>query len=92
LGFRKEITHDPRPVPRPADWRPDWRDGYALVDGAMSARRITINVRLPDDTKAYVQRIAKLAGVKPETVIAVLLAADVERTNPVARQEPKGKP
>lgn len=39
----------------------------------------TIELRVTDDQKQFIERVAKLSGRKPETVIAVLLALSLIR-------------
>ncbi len=45
----------------------------------MTAKRIAVKISLPIEQKSWVERVAKLAGVRPETVIQVLLALESDR-------------
>lgn len=57
----------------------------------MAPKYGNVKVKLPPTTTAYIERIAKLAGFKPSTVVAVLLAVQANRWDAQAthNKEPK---
>ena len=54
----------------------------------MADGHITVEIKLPRDVAAAVATVAKLAGVKPATVIKVMVAIEAARQR-TASPEPK---
>ena len=54
----------------------------------MTAKRVSMSLQVPGETRDFIEAVAKLAGVRPETVINVMLALDVTAQRGRGRNQP----